>query len=155
LVSSFLINLSIVVVFAKVFYDPVNSPPIPGLFSAANVLEKTLGEGARYVWAVGLLASGQSSTMTATLAVHFLGEGFLRWNIKPWQRVAFTRALALVPSVLVAVLASHHLDSLGEYLNVLQSIVLPFALIPIFKITSSPAIMQGFSSALVASVCGG
>jgi len=77
LLCSYLINMAIVVVFARVFYPPSNdSPHLPGLYDAADVLTKTLGKGARYLWALGLLAAGQSSTMTGTLAGQYVMEGF-------------------------------------------------------------------------------
>lgn len=77
--------MAIVVVFAQVFYQPgqiVQS--LPGLYDASNVLNKTLGHYAKYLWAAGLLAAGQSSTMTGTLAgqyVSFLLHCFNSCNI--------------------------------------------------------------------------
>jgi NRAMP (natural resistance-associated macrophage protein)-like metal ion transporter len=63
LFCSYLINMAIVVVFAQVFYIPGNLKALktlPGLYDAADVLTKTLGRGARYLWALGLLSAGQS-----------------------------------------------------------------------------------------------
>jgi Mn2+/Fe2+ NRAMP family transporter len=57
-------------------------------------------------------------------------EGFLLLNVAPWKRVLITRSVAIVPSILVAILAQGSLDVLDEWLNVLQSVQLPFALIP-------------------------
>ncbi|RKP39422.1 natural resistance-associated macrophage protein-domain-containing protein, partial [Dimargaris cristalligena] len=143
LVASFLINMAIMVVFARVFYDPDQpdrSPP--GLYDAADVLQHALGStGARYLWAIGLLAAGQSSTMTGTMAGQYVMEGFWQWKIKPWQRVAITRSIALVPSLIVAAVASENFDSLGEILNVLQSIQLPFALVPVIKLTNATQVV--------------
>lgn len=74
-------------------------------------------------------------------------EGFLTWKIAAWKRVLFTRLIALLPAVLVALVArrqgasSHIGDSLDEYLNILQSIQLPFALLPILHFTSSRRVM--------------
>ncbi|KAJ1652900.1 hypothetical protein IWQ61_006868 [Dispira simplex] len=148
LLSSFLINMAIMVVFAKVFYDPQMPDKVPpGLYEAADVLQHTLGtSGARYLWAIGLLAAGQSSTMTGTMAGQYVMEGFWQWKIKPWQRVAITRSIALVPSLVVGIAASSHLDSLGEILNVLQSIQLPFALIPVIRFTTHPGVVGSFTN---------
>ena len=57
----------------------------------------------KYVWAVGLLAAGQSSTMSGTYAGQFVMQGFLDLHVTPWQRVVLTRAAALGPALLVAV----------------------------------------------------
>jgi len=143
LFCSYLINMAIVVVFASVFYSSSGKlARLPGLYDAADVLTKTLGKGARYLWAFGLLAAGQSSTMTGTLAGQYVIEGFFgKIFTKSWHRVAITRGIALIPSMLVAVLAVEHFDTMGELLNVLQSLCLPTALIPILKISSSKNIM--------------
>jgi hypothetical protein len=101
------------------------------------------------VWAIGLLAAGQSSTMTGTYAGQFVMSGMISLQIKPWQRVAVTRAIALVPAIFVAVLSSTNgalADSLDQYLNILQSVQLPFAVLPLLRFTSSPAIMGDFSN---------
>ncbi|KAI8072932.1 natural resistance-associated macrophage protein-domain-containing protein [Gongronella butleri] len=150
LFTSFCINLAIVVVFAQVYYQ-VPSPSmtelvgemrLPGLYDAAEVLERTLGPVARYLWAAGLLAAGQSSTMTGTLAGQYVMEGFFgRFFKKQWHRVALTRAIALIPSMLVAVYAVDRFDTMGELLNVVQSLCLPMAVIPLLKLTASTTIM--------------
>jgi Mn2+/Fe2+ NRAMP family transporter len=143
LACSYLINLALVVVFASVFYKPdIIGSDLPGLADAADVLTKTLGGAAKYLWALGLLAAGQSSTMTGTLAGQYVMEGFFgKIFSKPWHRVAITRSIALIPSMLVAVFAVEHFDTMGELLNVLQSLCLPTALIPILKLTSSKRVM--------------
>jgi len=116
-----------------------------GLQEAGDALTELLGKSASYIWAVGLLAAGQSSTMTGTFAGQFVMEGFLTLRLAAWKRVIFTRALALLPALLVALLApsqdSHAGDTLDEYLNILQSMQLPFALLPLLHFTSSRRVM--------------
>lgn len=74
---SYLINLAIVVVFAQVFYKPGQTlMELPGLYDASEVLSKTLGRNAKYFWALGLLAAGQSSTMTGTMAGQYVSRLF-------------------------------------------------------------------------------
>ncbi|KAI9294837.1 Nramp-domain-containing protein [Neoconidiobolus thromboides FSU 785] len=140
---SFLINLALMVVFAKVFY--YNNGSVPkynvGLADAAEALANTLGDKAKYIWAIGLLAAGQSSTMTGTLAGQYVMEGFWKFSITPWKRVLLTRSIALIPSILVAILAKDYLDTLGEYLNTLQSLQLPFALIPLLALLGDVTVM--------------
>ncbi|KAI9274444.1 natural resistance-associated macrophage protein-domain-containing protein [Phascolomyces articulosus] len=142
---SFLVNLAIVVVFAQVFYKPdaPENVELPGLADADAVLKRTLGSAAQYLWGAGLLAAGQSSTMTGTFAGQYVTEGFFG-NIfrKDWHRVAVTRGISLVPSMLVAIFAVDHFDNMGELLNVLQSVCLPPVLIPILKLCASTAVMS-------------
>ncbi|KAG2237607.1 hypothetical protein INT48_004510 [Thamnidium elegans] len=108
---------------AIVFYKPDQLGPIklPGLDDADIGLSGTLGSAAKYLWAAGLLAAGQSSTMTSTLAGQFVTEGFFGDIFKKdWHRVAATRSISLVPGMLVAIFAVDHFDTMGELLNVLQ-----------------------------------
>jgi Mn2+/Fe2+ NRAMP family transporter len=144
LLTSYMINLAIVVVFAQVFYRPDRIvTEFPGLYDASQVLSNTLGVYAKYLWAAGLLAAGQSSTMTGTLAGQYVVEGFFGAVFrKQWHRVAITRMIALVPSMMVAILAVNRFDTMGEILNVLQSLCLPIVIIPILKLTDSEAIMS-------------
>jgi hypothetical protein len=153
----------VVSVFAKGFFDPTCAQSgqalvraddgsyvcdVIGLQEAGSALEGLLGGSASTVWAIGLLAAGQSSTMTGTFAGQYVMEGFLTMKLAPWKRVAFTRSIALIPAVIVALIArtsnSHTGDTLDEYLNILQSIQLPFALLPILHFTSSKRIMGEF-----------
>ncbi|KAI8884102.1 Nramp-domain-containing protein [Backusella circina FSU 941] len=145
LALSFFVNVAIVVVFAQVYYKPeesYNLIDIPALSDADEALSKTFGSAAKYLWGAGLLAAGQSSTMTGALAGQYVTEGFFGSIFKKdWQRVALTRSVAIVPGMLVATLAVNHFDIMGELLNVLQSICLPTVLIPIIKLSTTPRIM--------------
>jgi natural resistance-associated macrophage protein len=105
-----------------------------------------------YVWAIGLLAAGQSSTMTGTYAGQFVMEGFLNIHWARWKRVLLTRSVAMVPCVIIAILAVNSLDYLDEYINVEQSMLLPFSLIPLLHATSSRKIMGSFKNSLVWSI---
>ncbi|VEL24979.1 unnamed protein product [Protopolystoma xenopodis] len=61
------------------------------------------GLAALFIWAIGILAAGQSSTMTGTYSGQFVMEGFLSLTWKRWQRVLLTRSIAIMPTILVAV----------------------------------------------------
>eukprot|EP01126_Amoeba_proteus_P052817 TRINITY_DN6410_c0_g1_i2.p1 TRINITY_DN6410_c0_g1~~TRINITY_DN6410_c0_g1_i2.p1 ORF type:complete len:196 (+),score=25.28 TRINITY_DN6410_c0_g1_i2:932-1519(+) len=86
--------------------------------------------------------------MTGTYAGQFVMEGFISLKISPWKRVLITRLVAIIPAIVVAILAQENLDSLDEWLNVLQSIQLPFALVPILVFTSDPTLMGPFSNSI-------
>ncbi|KAL3659200.1 hypothetical protein V7S43_015778 [Phytophthora oleae] len=128
-----------------------------GLSQAGVALSGMLGKYADTIWAIGLLAAGQSSTMTGTYAGQFVMEGFLQLHLSPWKRVALTRCVSLVPAMTVAILSQQNpadSDHMDELLNVLQSIQLPFALLPVLIFTSSPEIMGDFANSEATVVTG-
>jgi natural resistance-associated macrophage protein 2 len=145
LTVSFFINMFVVAVFAKGFYiNGVGNEDI-GLFEAGDNLKERFGSAAQTVWAIGLLASGQSSTMTGTFAGQFVMQGFLNIQVSPWIRTFITRAVAIVPTIIVALLFTSDLDELDQFLNILQSIQLPFALFPLLTLCSSKSVLGDYS----------
>uniref|UniRef100_V5GXD1 Protein Malvolio n=1 Tax=Anoplophora glabripennis TaxID=217634 RepID=V5GXD1_ANOGL len=103
------------------------------------------GAAAMYIWAIGILAAGQSSTMTGTYAGQFAMEGFLNIKWAMWKRTLFTRSIAMIPTFFTAFFSSlSDLTSLNDYLNAVMSVQLPFALIPCIAFTSNPKIMGQF-----------
>lgn len=129
-----------------------------GLQLEGHALADSLGPSAKYIWAVGLLAAGQASTMTCTYAGQVIMGGCLQFKLKPWQQVALTRLFALGPALAVAVGTVSHqalFNNINEYLNILQSVQLPFAMLPVLHFSANQAIMGQFHSnggLLVASV---
>lgn len=119
------------------------------LYSGGIFLGCAFGMAALYIWAIGILAAGQSSTMTGTYSGQFVMEGFLNLQWARWKRVLFTRTIAIVPTFFVAFF-SHISDMtmLNDYLNVVMSLQLPFAAIPTVAFTSSVAIMGDFVNGL-------
>lgn len=81
--------------------------------------------------------------MTGTYAGQFVMEGFFDIKLPIWKRVFVTRSIAILPALAVAFISDF--DKVDTYLNILQSIQLPFALIPLIKFTSSPEIMGQFA----------
>ncbi|KAG8474705.1 hypothetical protein CXB51_031210 [Gossypium anomalum] len=116
----------------------------------ASILKKNMEAGHSpflYIWAMGLLAAGQSSTITGTYAGQFIMGGFLKLKLKKWVRALITRSCAIIPTILVALVfdsSEAALDTLNEWLNVLQSIQIPFALIPLLCLVSKEQIMVAF-----------
>jgi NRAMP (natural resistance-associated macrophage protein)-like metal ion transporter len=141
LAVSFYINLTIVAVFAA---GGDWKDHDVGLENAGDYLKYKFGSAARVIWAIGLLAAGQSSTMTGTLAGQHAMQGFLNIRWAPWKRTLLTRSIALVPSLLVAVSFTNDMDTLNEWLNIQQSIQLPFALIPLLVFNCNERIMGDF-----------
>ncbi|KAJ2733037.1 hypothetical protein IW152_003360 [Coemansia sp. BCRC 34962] len=143
LMYAYLINMSVVVVFCKAFdvLRASGTPYVASLADGATVLSTVLGRGSKYVYAVGLLAIGQSTTMSGTLSGQYVTEGFWNMAVKPWQRVLITRGVSLVPALIVAVAASAHMDLLSEIINVIQAVVLSFTIIPLLKMQATVEIV--------------
>lgn len=109
----------------------------------------TFGGAALYIWAVGILAAGQSSTMTGTYAGQFAMEGFLNLRWARWKRVCFTRTIAIIPTFCTAFFSNiQDLTKLNDLLNAVMSLQLPFAIIPTIAFTSNPRIMGKFVNGL-------
>jgi manganese transport protein len=106
---------------------------------AHRLLSPMLGSAiASTLFALALLASGQSSTITATMAGQIVMEGFLQWRMKPWMRRLVTRSAAIVPALLVA--AWYGESGVARLLvlsQVILSLQLPFAIVPLIRFTSS------------------
>ncbi|XP_022768691.1 metal transporter Nramp2 [Durio zibethinus] len=149
LLVSFMINLFVTTVFAKGFYGTKQANNL-GLVNAGRYLEEKYGGGLfpiLYIWGIGLLAAGQSSTITGTYAGQFIMGGFLNLRLKKWLRALVTRSFAIVPTIIVALVfntSEASLDILNEWLNVLQSIQIPFALIPLLTFASKEQVMGVF-----------
>lgn len=157
LAISFMINLFVTTVFAKAFYGTEQANSI-GLVNAGQYLQDKYGGGLfpiLYIWAIGLLAAGQSSTITGTYAGQFIMGGFLNLRLKKWMRALITRSCAIVPTLIVALIfdtSEGSLDVLNEWLNVLQSIQIPFALIPLLCLVSKEEVMGFFKIGTVLQV---
>lgn len=95
--------------------------------------------------------------MTGTYAGQFVMEGFLQLKISRWKRVLLTRCVALIPALSVAILSEQQegvSDRMDELLNVLQSIQLPFALLPVLHFTSREDIMGPFANSMTIKTIG-
>jgi len=121
LTISFLISACIITTFAA--YAAANPEELNlDLQTASSALAKTFGNASQYIWAVGLLAAGQSSTMTGTYAGQFVMEGFLDFKLPVWKRVLLTRAIAIVPALSVVFYNFDTLTNIDTLLNITQSI---------------------------------
>jgi manganese transport protein len=150
LTIAFFVNSAILVLAATVFFGK-ESVMVPGgqvvHFSAESdwirvaylTLAPLLGTAAAStLFAVALLASGQSSTITGTLAGQVVMEGFMNWRVKPWVRRLITRVLAILPAVVVIGLRGD--TSVTDLLTLSQVVLalqLPFAMFPLLQFTSS------------------
>jgi manganese transport protein len=142
---AFFVNAAILILAAASFYTTGHGE-VAEIGDAYQLLAPLLGVGlASTLFAVALLASGQNSTITATLAGQIILEGFLEIKIKPWVRRLLTRALAIIPAVIIAItFGGSGLAQLLIMSQVALSIQLPFAVIPLVFFTSSKKKMGEF-----------
>jgi manganese transport protein len=144
---AFFVNAAILVLAAAVFHR--SGVVVEELQQAHTMLTPALGGAAATLFAVALLASGQSSTVTATLAGQIVMEGFLNWHIQPWLRRMITRGIALIPAlVLVSGAGQHKTVDLLVITQVVLSMQLPFAIFPLVMFTSSKNRMGAFVNPL-------
>jgi manganese transport protein len=150
LTIAFFVNAAILVLAATVFFGK-QSVTLPGgqvvPFSADSdwirvaylTLAPLLGAtAASTLFAIALLASGQSSTITGTLAGQVVMEGFMRWRIQPWVRRLITRSLAILPAVFViGMRGESSVTDLLVLSQVVLALQLPFAMFPLLQFTSS------------------
>jgi manganese transport protein len=140
-----LINSAILIVAAATFYDSGHHD-VTEIQDAYKLLSPLLGVGvASTIFALALLASGQSSTLTATLAGQIVMEGFLNLHLKPWVRRLLTRLLAVVPALITIIwLGEKSTGNLLILSQVILSLQLPFAVFPLVMFTSDRRLMGEF-----------
>jgi manganese transport protein len=152
---AFLVNAAILVLAGLVFYQKT-SVTVPGgqtiqftentdwIRDAYLTLAPLLGTAvASTIFAVALLASGQSSTITGTLAGQVVMEGFMHWRISPWVRRVITRTLAILPAVIIIGLRGEgSVNDLLVLSQVVLALQLPFAMFPLLHFTSSRRRME-------------
>jgi len=145
LMGALFINGAILVVAAAVFYR-AGLHQVAEIQEAYRLLAPLLGvSGASTVFALALLASGQNSTLTGTLAGQITMEGFLDIRLRPWLRRLITRALAITPAVIVVFLwGESGTAKLLILSQVVLSMQLSFATFPLVKFTSEKAKMGEF-----------
>jgi manganese transport protein len=147
---AFCVNAAILVLAATVFFGK-HSVVVPGgqlvhfspdsdwIRVAYLTLAPLLGTAAAStLFAIALLAAGQSSTITGTLAGQVVMEGFMRWRIRPWLRRLITRTLAILPAVfIIGLRGDGSVTDLLTLSQVVLALQLPFAMFPLLHFTSS------------------
>ena len=143
--AAFFVNAAILVLAATAFYATGNTE-VARIEDAHRLLEPLLGSSlAPALFAIALIAAGQSSTVTGTLAGQIVMEGYLRLRINPWLRRLLTRLIAIVPAVIVIyVFGDSELDNLLVFSQVILSLQLGFAVIPLIHFVSDKQAMGEF-----------
>ncbi|KAJ7269293.1 natural resistance-associated macrophage protein-domain-containing protein [Mycena haematopus] len=141
-----LINSLILILSGAVFYygdADTHMKKSASLFDAYDLIHDIVGPPAATVFALALLAAGQSSSIIATVAGQAVSEGFLNWRVSPVVRRLLTRLLAVIPSVAVAAAVGRPgINALLVASQVILAIVLPFITFPLIYLTSSKTVMR-------------
>eukprot|EP00668_Euglena_longa_P005554 GGOE01006552.1.p1 GENE.GGOE01006552.1~~GGOE01006552.1.p1 ORF type:complete len:513 (-),score=119.24 GGOE01006552.1:321-1859(-) len=153
---AFFVNAAILVLSAAAFHGTPNQD-VTEIADAFKLLSPTLGSAwASVIFAVALLGSGQNSTITGTLAGQIVMEGFMTMKLKPWARRLLSRSMAVVPAAVVAALAGER--GVGQLLllsQVMLSMQLSFAVVPLMQFTGDPKIMgSAFVNSFLMQVMG-
>jgi manganese transport protein len=164
---AFLVNAAILVLAALVFHGRPEAVRSDGqvvafgedtdwIREAYMTLDPLLGvTAASTLFAVALLASGQSSTITGTLAGQVVMEGFMRWRVRPWVRRMLTRLVAIVPAViLIGLRGDGSVTDLLVLSQVVLAMQLPLAMVPLLCFTSSTKRMGAFRNGWFLLICG-
>jgi manganese transport protein len=146
--GALLVNAAILVVAGTVFFK--RAIVVTEIQQAHLLLAPLLGTSvASVVFAIALLCSGQSSTLTGTLAGQIVMEGFLNFRMRPWLRRLITRSLAIIPAAITIYIAGEHgVYQLLILSQVILSMQLPFAIIPLVHFTSDRRRMGEFANRL-------
>ncbi|KAL3524983.1 hypothetical protein ACH5RR_013355 [Cinchona calisaya] len=159
LFTAFLINVAVISVSGSVCSNPNISTESKKhcknitLDSAAFLLKDALGKWSSQLYAISLLASGQSSTVTGTYAGQYIMQGFLDLRMKLWLRNLLTRFIAIAPSLVVCIIGgSAGAARLIIIASMILSFELPFALIPLLRFTGSEAKMGLHKNSIPASL---
>src|SRR5256714_5486892 len=147
------INAAILVLGAAAFHSR-GMHEVAEIADAYKLLTPVLGASlASLLFACALLASGQNSTLTGTLAGQIVMEGFLQIRLKPWLRRLITRSIAIIPAAFVIAYAGENkVTSLLILSQVILSFQLPFAVIPLIQFTNSRSKMGEFANSRLTTV---
>ncbi|KAF5327083.1 hypothetical protein D9619_004505 [Psilocybe cf. subviscida] len=143
-INSIILMLAAAVFFYGQGFSTIGEAAGPAsLFDAYDLIRDFVGQAAATLFAIALLAAGQSSSLIATVAGQAVCEGFLQWRVSPVVRRVLTRLLAIIPSMAVAIaLGRDGINTLLVISQVVLSIVLPFITFPLLYCTANRQIMS-------------
>jgi manganese transport protein len=135
---AFLINAIILVIAGKLYYDPTHPEQVDDLGDFSDMLAGALGSASKYIFALSIFAGGQSASVCGTLASQYIMEGFLNVRVKLWILRLATRTVSIAPAFFITWAYGNRSADIIDACQVVVNIVVPFTIIPILRITSSP-----------------
>lgn len=150
---AFFVNAAILILAAAVFGKA--GIVVEELQDGHKLLTGSLGAVSATIFAVALLASGQSSTITGTLAGQIVMEGFMKWKVTPWIRRLVTRLLAIIPAIVIIHMSGgRNTVDLLVISQIVLSMQLPFAIFPLMIVTSDKKRMGEYANRLWVQILG-
>ena len=144
IIISFFVNMAVISIAAESVYGQSDEPDKVGISDFCSYFQSL--KGGCLLWAIALLAAGQSGAITTTYTGQYVMDGFLNLQIPIALRSIVTRLAAILPGVIVSVLFPDRLNSLVNVVNALLGILLPFAFTPLVKFNCSESIMGKHAS---------
>ena len=136
LTFAFFVNSFLLILSAAAFH--ATEPNTSDLMQAYKLLSPLIGtQGANVLFGIALLASGEQASLVGTIAGQVIMEGLIDFKIVPWKRRLLTRAIALIPCLIITIIMGSQSVQLLILSQVILSITLPFAIIPLVMITSN------------------
>ncbi|HEX3024204.1 MAG TPA: Nramp family divalent metal transporter, partial [Chitinophagaceae bacterium] len=144
--AAFFVNAAILILAATVFFTSGNNN-VARIEDAHKLLQPLLGSKlAPILFSIALIAAGQSSTITGTLAGQIVMEGYLKLRINPWLRRLLTRLIAIIPTfIVITIYGNDKIDALLVLSQVILSVQLGFAVIPLIHFVSDKETMGEFA----------
>lgn len=138
IIISFFVNMAVVAIAAESVYGSENASSV-GLTDFCTYFQNL--KGGCLLWAIALLAAGQSGAITTTYTGQYVMDGFLQIQLPIWVRSLVTRLVAIAPSVFISIMYPEKLNQLVNIVNALLGLLLPFAFTPLVKYNCSESIM--------------
>lgn len=144
IIVSFFVNMAVVAIAAESVYGSENAS-IVGLTDFCTYFQNL--KGGCLLWAIALLAAGQSGAITTTYTGQYVMDGFLQLQLPLWLRSIITRLIAIGPSIVIAAIFPDKLNQLVNIVNALLGLLLPFAFTPLVRYNCTESIMgEGHAS---------
>lgn len=148
--AAWLVNSAILIMAAAVFFSSGHTE-VAAIDTAYKTLVPIVGSGAALLFAIALLASGLSSSVTGTMAGQIVTEEFWHIKIAPWKRRLITRVIVMIPALIAVAVFTNPLDILVVS-QVALSFMLPFAIIPLIDLTRRRKLMGEFANSRITNV---
>ncbi|CXI82498.1 transporter, putative [Plasmodium berghei] len=145
LLVSCITNCIIVLTFAEVNISGDDRKADYNLFNAYDVMKKYFGKTSMYIWSFGLLSSGNNASFMCEYASKSVFEGFLNKNVNPFFRVIFSRIILFIMLYAYVSYDKYTIDQLSNFINVVQILLLPLAIIPLYRFSIHKNVLGKFA----------
>jgi len=150
--GAFVINAVITLIAGKLYYNPQHPQEVDSLTDFSTMLQGSLGSASKYIFALSIFAGGQSASVTGTLASQYILEGFMNVRVKVWILRVLTRTVSILPAFFITWAYGDRTSDVIGACQIVVNFVVPFTIIPLVKITSSPMKMGVHKNSIVSNL---